>query len=146
MARKSLRGGVRLSSTAIRLSSSSVDVGGALGSAGDAVDLGLALDQTVRVVVLLARAVDGDLDGDLAALDLLAVHVRAGLLLQLLARERDEAEAAALAGLVALLQLAHHELGDGAQGDLGAGGRVLGEDLEELSEVSGCRVTGMCRG
>jgi hypothetical protein len=52
--------------------------------------------------------------------------------LQLLTRERDEAEATALARLVAGLELANHELGDRAKGDLSSGGGVVLEDLEEL--------------
>lgn len=58
------------------------------------------------------------------------------LLLQLFARESNEAEATALTRLIAGLKLADHELGDGAKSDLGAGGRIVGEDLEKLQHTS----------
>jgi hypothetical protein len=121
-----IREGARLSS------SRSVDVGGALGLAGLGLRLRLALNRRLGLLVLLARAVNRDLNGDLTSLDLLAVHLVASLLLQLLTRESDEAEPTTLAGLVARLQLADHVLRDGTEGDLGGGGRVLGEDLDEL--------------
>lgn len=109
-----------------------LEAGRALGGARLGVGLGSTLDGRVRVLVLLAGAVDGDLDGDLAALDLLAVHSGAGLLLDLLSGEGDEAEATTLAGLVASLELADHELGDGTESNLGRSRVVLSEDLEEL--------------
>jgi hypothetical protein len=90
----------------------------------------------VNGVVLLAGRVDRDLNGDLTALDLLSVHLLASLLLELLGAECDETEAAALAGLTASLELLDHEAGDGAEGDLGLGGGVVLEDLEELELVS----------
>lgn len=93
-------------------------VGRSFGSGGLAVSLGLTLDGSVGVFVLLSRAVNGDLDGDLTALDLLAVHVGASLLLELLRFESDETEATALAGLVASLELANHETRDGTESDL----------------------------
>lgn len=117
--------------SALRLGSGRVDVGAAL--SGRRL-LCAALSQGVRDLVLLAWAINRDLNGDLATLDFLAVHVGTCLLLQLLARERDEAEATALARLVASLQLANHELGNGTESDLGGGGRVVGEDLEQLGE------------
>lgn len=82
--------------------------------------------------ICLRSPVNRDLNSNLATLDLLAVHVRAGLLLHLLTTESHEAEATALAGLVASLELANHELGDRAEGDLGGGGGVVGEKLKEL--------------
>jgi hypothetical protein len=88
------------------------------------------------VVILLAGGVDSDLDGDLTALNLLAVHLVASLLLELLGAESDETEATALAGLVAGLELLDHEAGDGAEGDLGGGGGVVLEDLKKLYNVS----------
>jgi hypothetical protein len=54
------------------------------------------------------------------------------LLLQLLRGQRDEAEATALAGLAASLELLDHEAGDGAKGDLGGQGLVGFEQLLEL--------------
>lgn len=100
---------------------------------------GTILSWSGWVLVLLAGAVDRDLNSNLATLNLLAVHVGAGLLLKLLTRERHEAETTTLARLVAGLELADHELGDWAEGNLGGGGRVVGEDLEELKkdDVSG---------
>jgi hypothetical protein len=86
------------------------------------------------VVILLAGRVDRDLNGNLTALDLLAVHLVASLLLELLRAEGDESEATALAGLTASLQLLDHEAGDGAEGDLGLSGGVVLEDFKELEE------------
>ena len=83
-------------------------------------------------VVLLTGAVDGHLDGDLTALDLLAVHLLNGLVLELLGAQSDKTEATALAALVTGLQLLDHEAGDGAQGNLGGDGLVVDEDLLEL--------------
>lgn len=114
------------------LCGSSVDVGRALCGRWLGVSLRITLNWGVRILVLLARAVNGDLDSDLTALDLLAVHLLACLLLQLFTSERNEAKAAALAWLVAGLELAHHELGDGTESDLGGGRLVLVEDLEQL--------------
>lgn len=115
-------------------------LGGGLGC-GSAVSGGLG-----RGVVLLAGRVNRDLNGDLTALDLLAVHLVAGLLLKLLGAEGHEAEATALAGLTASLELLDHEAGDGAEGDLGLGGGVILEDLEELQMVSTrSRNTSSCR-
>ena len=116
----------------------SVDVGGALGGGWLSISLGGTLDWSVRVLVLLAWAIDRDLNGDLATLDLLAVHVVASLLLQLLTSERDETEAATLAWLVACLEFADHELGDRSKGNLGGGWGVVGEDLEELGRQLAC--------
>ncbi len=89
------------------------------------------------IIIGLVRAVDGNLDSDLTALDLLAVHLSHGLLLQLLRGQGDEAESAALAGLAASLELLDHEAGDGAQGDLGRQGLVGVEQLLELNEGGG---------
>jgi hypothetical protein len=101
------------------------------GGGGSAVGGGLG-----RGVVLLAGRVNRDLNGDLTALNFLAVHLVAGLLLELLGAEGHEAEATALAGLTASLELLDHEAGDGAEGDLGLGGGVVLEDLEELQIIS----------
>lgn len=103
--------------------------GSALGSGGLALS---ALD----VVVLLAGGVDRDLNGNLTALDLLAVHLGASLLLKLLRTKGNETEATALAGLTASLKLLDHETGNGAESDLGLSGGVVLEDLEELEDVS----------
>lgn len=74
------------------------------------------------MVVLLSGGVNGDLDGDLATLDLLAVHLVASLLLKLLRAESDEAEATALARFAAGLELLNHEAGDRAESNLGIDG------------------------
>jgi len=108
-------------------------VGRAFGGRWVAVSLWSAiLDEFVRVLVLLAGAVDCDLNGNLTSFDLLAVHVRTGLLLQFLGCESNETEAAALAGLVAGLKLADHELWDRAQSDLGRRWLVVGKELKKL--------------
>ena len=83
-------------------------------------------------VILFAGAVDGDLDSDLATLNLLAVHLLDGLLLLLLRAESDETETTALTALVASLELLDHETRNGTQGDLG-GDRLVG--VEELLEL-----------
>jgi hypothetical protein len=88
------------------------------------------------VVILLAGGVNRDLNGDLTALDLLAVHLGASLLLKLLGTKGDETETTALAGLTASLELLDHETGNGAEGDLGLGGGVVLEDLKKLGTVS----------
>lgn len=110
----------------------SVDVGGALSSRWLTVNVWLALERSVWILVLLSWAINRDLNGDLASLDLFAVHVVARLLLELSASERHEAEPTSLAWLVAGLQLADHEFWNRAQGDLGGGWLVVGEDLEQL--------------
>jgi hypothetical protein len=102
--------------------------GGASGGSGS----GLTLGGSLHVVVLLSGRVNGDLDGDLTTLNLLSVHLRASLLLELLGAEGDETETTALAGLTTSLELLDHEAGDGTKSDLGLGGRVVLEDLEEL--------------
>lgn len=86
----------------------------------------------VRSVVLLARAVDGNLDGNLTAFDFLAVHFLDGLVLQLLGAESDETETTALTGFVTGLELLDHEARNRTQGDLGRDGVVGGKDLLEL--------------
>lgn len=83
-------------------------------------------------VVLLAGAVDGDLDGNGATVDLLAVHLVDGLGLELLRGQGDKAEATRLAALVASLELLDHESGDGTQSHLGRDGRVVDKDFLEL--------------
>jgi hypothetical protein len=110
----------------------------ALSGAGLGVSLGGTLNGSAGVLILLAGAVNGNLDGDLAALDLLAVHIGTGLLLHLLSGKGNKTEAAALAGLVTSLELADHELGNRTKSDLGRGRLVLSEDLKKLEkEVSG---------
>ena len=108
-----------------------LDAARALGGARG-VSLGGTLGGRVGVLVLLARAVNGNLDSDLTALDLLAVHIGTGLLLHLLGGKSNKTEAAALARLVAGLELTDHELGNRTESNLGGGRLVLGEDLEEL--------------
>jgi hypothetical protein len=109
-----------------------LEAGRALSGAGLGVSLGSTLNGSAGVLVLLARAVNSDLDGDLTALDLLAVHIGTGLLLHLLSGKSNKTEAAALAGLVTSLELADHKLGDGTKSDLGGSRLVLSEDLKEL--------------
>lgn len=126
------------------LSSSSGRLGGGstLGSGGGAILL-----TRDDLLILLTRAIDGDLDGNLTALDLLAIHLRASLLLQLLRSEGDKAKATALARLVAGLKLLDHEARDGPESDLGRSRRIVLEDLHKLQtesamwqpEGSGCR-------
>lgn len=91
------------------------------------------------IVVLLAGAVDGNLDSDLTALNLLAVHLAASLLLEFFGSESNEAEATTLARLVAGLKLLDHEARDGAEGNLRAARRVVLEDFHKavLTEVVG---------
>jgi hypothetical protein len=127
----------RVLSSSHNLSSShSGGFSGLLGSlGGGSIGVG-ALALTVDVVILLARRVDRDLNGDLTTLDLLAVHLLTSLLLELLGAECDETETTALAGLTASLQLLDHEAGNRAKGDLGLGGRVVLEDLKELKKTS----------
>jgi hypothetical protein len=106
--------------------------GGGRGSSSGGSGGGLTLSGGLHVVVLLSGRVNGDLDGDLTTLNLLSVHLRASLLLELLGAEGDETETTALAGLTTSLELLDHEAGDGTKSDLGLGGRVVLEDLEEL--------------
>lgn len=83
-------------------------------------------------VVFLAGAVNGDLDSNLTALNLLSVHLLHSLFLLLLRTEGDETEATALASLVAGLELLDHEAGDGAKSNLGGNGLVGGKDFLQL--------------
>ena len=88
---------------------------------------------SLESLVLLARAVDGDLDSELAALDLLAVHFGDGLLLRLFSWEGDEGEATSLTRLATRLKLADHEARDRPESELCAGGLIGSEELEELT-------------
>jgi len=92
----------------------------------------ITLEGIIWVLVLLARAVDCDLNSNLAAFDLLAVHIGAGLLLHLLGCKSDKAKTTALARLVACLELADHELWNWAKGDLGRGWVVVCKQLKKL--------------
>lgn len=83
-------------------------------------------------VVLLAGAVDGDLDSNGATVNILAVHLADGLGLEFLRGEVDESETTGLAALVAGLELLDHEAGNGTKSDLGGDGGVVGKDLLEL--------------
>ncbi len=104
------------------LSSSSLLVGGlALGGVG--------------LLIGLVRAVNSNLDSNLTALNLLAVHLADSLLLQRLSSQRDETKATALASLTTSLQLLDHEAGDGAQSNLGRGGLVGLEELDKLEKT-----------
>lgn len=103
------------------------------GSGGCLLAVGLVLLRSVGLLISLVWAVDGDLHGNLASLDFLAVHLRNGLLLELLRGKGDEAEATALAGLATSLELLDHEAGDGAERNLGRRGLVVVEKFLELS-------------
>ena len=94
--------------------------------------VGVLVLRGLEIIICLIGAVDRHLDSDLAALDLLAVHLGHSLLLQLLGGQGNEAEAAALASLAASLELLDHKTGDGAKGDLRREGLVGGEKLLEL--------------
>jgi hypothetical protein len=115
-----------------------VDLGrggdGRVGSWGDVLVAGRggSLGRRLGLVALLAGAVDGDLDCDLAAVDGLAVHLGASLELQLLGAESDEAEAAPLALLAAGLELLDHEARNGSERNLGGRRLVVLEDLNQL--------------
>lgn len=87
---------------------------------------------SLRVNILLAGAINGDLNSNLAAFHLLAIHLTNSLLLQLLRSKRYEAKTAALAGFVASLELLHHVASDGAKGDLSSGWVVGREEFLEL--------------
>jgi len=101
---------------------------------------------SLGVDVLLAGTIDSDLDCDLTAVDLLAVHLTYGLLLQLLRSKRDKAEAATFARLVTSLKLLHHIAGDGTESDLGGGGAIGSEELLELDVcVSKVLEKGRCK-
>ena len=91
---------------------------------------------SLRVDVLFARAIDGNLDSDLTAVDLLAIHLTNCLLLELLRSKGYETEATSLAGLVAGLELLYHVASDGTKSDLG-GCRVVSS--EEFLELVGCQ-------
>ena len=91
---------------------------------------------SLRVDVLFARAIDGNLDSDLTAVDLLAIHLTNCLLLELLRSKGYETEATSLAGLVAGLEFLYHVASDGTKSDLG-GGRVVSS--EEFLELVGCQ-------
>lgn len=90
--------------------------------------------------ILLARAVNGDLDGDLAALDLLAVHFSNGLVLLGGRSECDEAETATLASLAASLKLLDHEAGDRSERNLSGDGFVGSKKFLELRYVSAINI------
>jgi len=93
-------------------------LGDAVGAVGNRVSLGS---------ILLAWAVDGHLDSDLATFNLLAIHLADRLLLHGLVGKGDETEAAALARFISSLELLDHETGNGAQGDLGGSWLVFGK-------------------
>ena len=83
-------------------------------------------------LVSLVGAVDSHLDGNLSPINILAVHLLHGLLLQLLRSKGHEAKAAALALLAAGLKLLDHESGNGSQGDLSRERLVGSEELLQL--------------
>jgi len=112
-----------------RLSGSSGLRGGGGSLLGAVVVLALG---GVGLLVSLVRAVDGNLDSDLATLNLLPVHLRDSLLLLLLVGKSNEAEATTLAGLSASLELLDHEARDRAESNLGRRWLVGSEELLKL--------------
>jgi hypothetical protein len=86
----------------------------------------------VDVFVLLAWAVNGDLDCNLSALDLLAIHLRASLLLKLLRRKGNETESTTFARFVAGLEFLDHETRNRAKRDLCPCRVEVFEDFQEL--------------
>lgn len=92
---------------------------------------------SVECVLLLTGAVNGNLDGEFASINLLSIHFRNGLLLKLLGRHSNKSKATSLAGLVASLELFDHEAWDGTESEFSGGRRVVLEDLEKLGQVSG---------
>src|SRR3954454_19987159 len=79
--------------------------------------------------ILLAWAVNGNLDGDLTPFNLLVVHLGDCLLLELLRTESDEAKTPALARFVTSQEFLDHETGDGTEGDLGRDRFVGGKEF-----------------
>jgi hypothetical protein len=92
----------------------------------------LFVGRSIDILIFLSGAVNGNLDGDDATINILAVHLADGLGLKFLRGKVNESEAASLATLVASLQLLDHETGDRAKGNLGRDGLVGGENLLEL--------------
>lgn len=82
--------------------------------------------------VFLARAVDGDFDRNLSAIDLLAVHVSDRLLLEFLRLKGDKAETSTLAWLVSGLEFLHHESWNWSKGDLSGNRLVVDEKFLQL--------------
>jgi hypothetical protein len=90
---------------------------------------------TLVLLIRLVRAVNGNLDGNLTALNLLSVHLRNSLLLELLGSQSDEAETTTLAGLTTSLELLDHKSGNRSKSDLGGRGLI---SLEKLNKLSKC--------
>jgi hypothetical protein len=86
------------------------------------------------LLIRLVRAVNGNLDGNLTALNLLSVHLRNSLLLELLGSQSDEAETTTLAGLTTSLELLDHKSGNRSKSDLGGRGLISLEKLNKLSQ------------
>lgn len=105
---------------------------GSSGSGGRLLSVGLVLVRNVRLFVGFIGAIDSNLDGDLTPVDLLAVHLRNGLLLQLFRRKSNKPKSTALAGLAAGLEFFDHESGNGAKCNFG-GGRLV--SLEEIFKL-----------
>jgi hypothetical protein len=90
---------------------------------------------TLVLLIGLVRAVNGNLDGNLTALNLLSVHLSNSLLLELLGSQSDETETTTLAGLTTSLKLLDHESGNRSKSDLGGRGLI---SLEKLNKLSKC--------
>lgn len=75
---------------------------------------------------------DGNLDSDFPAVDLLSVHLLNSLLLHFLGGQGNKAEATSLAGLATSLKLANHVAGDRAEGNFGRFGLVGSKEFLEL--------------
>ena len=87
---------------------------------------------SLRVDVLFAGAIDGDLDGNLATFNLLTIHLTDSLLLQFLGAERDESKSTTLTGFATSLELLDHIALNWAKGDLGGSRAVSREKFLEL--------------
>lgn len=84
------------------------------------------------IYVFLARAIDGDLDSNLPAIDVFAVHIGDSLLLEFFRAKRNEAKSTTFARLVASLEFLNHEAGNWTKSDLRGGWLIGREELFEL--------------
>jgi hypothetical protein len=84
--------------------------------------------------IFLARAVDGDFNGDFTSFDLLSVHLLDGLLLEIFGAESNKSKSTALARFVTGLELLNHEARNGTKSDLGGLGLVV---LEQFLKLQG---------
>src|SRR5262245_35593027 len=87
-------------------------------SCGRSSFLGRILIDMLSKVILLARAVDCNFDGNFTSLDLLTMHFANSFGLKSFGPKGNETEAATLAGLAAGLKLLDHIAGDGTERNL----------------------------